>query len=217
MSRATFFSVALIAASFLQPVSSVMSAETESTISAASYLAVRLDDLRGNDIPVKDLLEIAVAKAKVAGADKLGFRGVAIANPAIESMKVSMKLADVPFGKALGYIADLTGCVLVEGEGLCVLYPITLPQTQLVSRFFEPSQNALRLLKLAQAKTPDETRARLESFGIVPSESAETVYWASKNLLYAKLPPREMEVLKALLTLLDRGVVVTARSDARPK
>ena len=99
-----------------------MSAETASTTPAASYLAVPLDELRASDVTVKELLEIAVTKARAAGADKLGFRGVAIANPAIELKKVSMKLADVPFGKALGYIADLTGCVLVEGEGLCVLY-----------------------------------------------------------------------------------------------
>ena len=185
-------------------------AEYDGALVSARYLAVPLDKLQGDDVTVKDLMQNAMSQAKMAGAEKLGFRGVAIADPAIESKKVSMHLTKVPFGKALGYLADLTGCVLVESGGLCVLYPITLPQPQLVSGVFEPSQNAVGTLKLAQAKNPAEVRAILKSFGVVFPEAAETVYWASENVLYAKLPVREMEVLRSLLVLLDRGVGVTS-------
>ena len=186
-----------------------LSAENDSGLVSSSYLAIPIDNLQGDDVTVKDLVQNAVGLAKKAGAERLGFRGVAIADPAIESKKVSMNLTKVPFGKAHGYLADLTGCVLVESGGLCVLYPITLPQPQLVSGVFEPSQNAVGTLKLAQAKNPAEVRAILKSFGVVFPEAAETVYVASENVLYAKLPVREMEVLRSLLVLLDRGVGVT--------
>jgi hypothetical protein len=193
-----------------------MSAEPVAS-TPANYLAVPIGELHADNVPVKRLMEEVVNKARAAGAEKLGFRGVAIANQDAESMKVSMHLTNVPFGKALGYLADLTYSVLVEGDGLCVLYPITLPESRLVSRTFEPSEHALRTLKLAQAKSPEETRAILESFGVGFAEGAQIIYASAENVLYAKLPAPEIEVLRALLALIDRGVGVTARTDARPK
>jgi hypothetical protein len=184
--------------------------------SLGSYLAVRLDVLEATDVTVKDLLEIAATKARLGGADKLGFRGIAIVNRSIESTKVSIKLVGVPFGIALGFIANLTQSKLVERQGLCSFHPgftSTFPDPTLILGGFEVSPNFLRLIERERPTSPTPVRTALESLGIVVPKEARLGF-SPPSALFVELPADEMEVLRVVLLMLDRGVLITTQRDA---
>jgi hypothetical protein len=177
-----------------------------------SYLAVQIDEVAVDQQSIRQLLDVIIEKAKKAGAERLGFRGVVLANPQAESEIVTLRLSKVPLGTALGYLAHFSNCVLVEGSGFCVLYPVVLPHPELVSAVFEPSERARKEIGIASAKNATELRAALGAYGVATTEASSVVYNPTANVLYAQLPAREMELLRAVLTLIDRGVAVTPRA-----
>jgi hypothetical protein len=203
--------LAFVAASLLMP---CLSAEPPV---AANYLALPIPELRIEQKSVKEVIDVLTAAANAAEAHRFGFRGIAIVDPADGDRRVTMNLRGVPFGKAVQYVAEVIGCTLVEGNGLCVLYPNWLPEPALVTDGFELSEAVRHQLILPGATGTEALQTRLGSFGVQVSTSGEVRYIAERSFLYAKLSRREMELLRSLITLIDRGIGVTSRGDQAPK
>ena len=173
---------------------------------AANYLSLIIPELKFEDATIKEVVDELTKRANALEAHRFGFRGIALVDAAGRGSRITMNLKSVPLAKALYYAAEVANCILIEADGLCVLYPNYLPEPALVTDGFELSEAVRLHFILPGLDGTDALRTRLGSFGVQVPASGEVRYIAERSFLYAKLPRREMGVLRSLITLIDRGI-----------
>ena len=185
-------------------------------VNQATYLSIVIPRLHFEKKSLKEAANLIAAEARSAGADSLGFTGIAIIENPNYDPRIALDVTAIPLGVAMQYLADIASCHLTESSGLYILFPSSV-STKVTVNVFPVSNSVRNLLNLNSPMPSKGLKERLKRFGIGFADSESVVYYMpTVKLLYAKLPPQENGLLQALLTFSDRGVlVVPAESHKR--
>lgn len=194
-----FLLVTLIAAVCLSGTTRLLHASDEMWMAPISK--IKLDS-----VPMRNAIEALVATYKRDHPNDSRLSGFIVADGEPSTVTITLDLQNVPFGEACGHLAMAAGyhCSL-HNKSLC-FYPPGIEGKGATTEVLPLTDQVLRSLKLQDVKEYEPVRAALKErkVSVASIEEAKIVQYEGTRYLIAKGDYKEMAVVRALWTLLDR-------------
>ena len=184
----------------------------EPKIDVSEAFGLLIPEIKFDNTTLEDAAAMTLLAFRKAHPADQGIKGIIVSAPKKADVRITLILRNVPVGIAFEHIAASGLCVVSIRDGIVTLAPSALGVNSPEVFAVQPSKRLAIALKLNKAPDSEKLRSTLMHMGINPLAFEIAEFKSSQNLLFFKAVDREIDILRSVIELIERGVAIEKKT-----